>query len=242
MAIYSIYTFTNLVNGKVYVGQTIQESHVRYNGHLRAVNHGSTSALHNSIRKHGIANFEFAVIDQSATNREELDQLEISYIKQFNTCVLDDGHNGYNMTRGGEGIGSERAKLNAKLAIKNGTSNFTSEKVRARNAANVEAGIHPFQTKDGMNLAKMRSASGINPITGENGKRLQAERIRDGSHNFLGEAGSKQAKTRNAKQFSEDRHNFQRISQTIRCCPHCGKEGKSAAMLRWHFDNCKLCC
>ena len=23
-------------------------------------------------------------------------------------------------------------------------------------------------------------------------------------------------------------------------CPHCSKEGKGTAMLRWHFDNCKL--
>jgi hypothetical protein len=22
-------------------------------------------------------------------------------------------------------------------------------------------------------------------------------------------------------------------------CPHCGKEGGSNAMTRWHFDNCK---
>ncbi len=26
----------------------------------------------------------------------------------------------------------------------------------------------------------------------------------------------------------------------VHTCPHCNKQGKGTAMLRWHFDNCKL--
>ena len=29
-------------------------------------------------------------------------------------------------------------------------------------------------------------------------------------------------------------------SQNIHTCPHCNKIGKSNAMIRWHYDNCKL--
>lgn len=47
-------------------------------------------------------------------------------------------------------------------------------------------------------------------------------------HNFIG--GEVQL-----RRIKEGRHNFKQ-SYT---CPHCGKEGKSASMFRWHFDNCK---
>ena len=30
------------------------------------------------------------------------------------------------------------------------------------------------------------------------------------------------------------------VSARIHTCPHCGKTGKSNAMLQWHFENCKL--
>jgi len=30
------------------------------------------------------------------------------------------------------------------------------------------------------------------------------------------------------------------ISQIIRICPHCDKQGKGSSMLRWHFNNCKF--
>jgi hypothetical protein len=29
------------------------------------------------------------------------------------------------------------------------------------------------------------------------------------------------------------------IANRIHICPHCGKEGKSNGMFRWHFDKCK---
>lgn len=48
------------------------------------------------------------------------------------------------------------------------------------------------------------------------------------NHNFIG--GEVQL-----RRIEEGRHNFK---QSYRC-PHCGKEGRSASMFRWHFDNCK---
>ena len=33
---------------------------------------------------------------------------------------------------------------------------------------------------------------------------------------------------------------FEKWAQITSICPHCNKEGRGTAMLKWHFDNCKF--
>lgn len=99
-----IYLIHNKITKKKYIGQTNNfkdrfKKHIRYAKAVRA-----KSILHNSIRKHGIDNFEYSLlIDVKAKNekwlRYKLNKLEIYFIRQYSSLIP----NGYNMTKGGKG-------------------------------------------------------------------------------------------------------------------------------------------
>lgn len=91
-----IYRITNIVNDKVYVGQTIRTLKERWKQHRSQAKHGSTYAIHSAIRKYGEDNFEIEIID-TASNREELDAKEIYWIEFYNSMTP----NGYNLCEGG---------------------------------------------------------------------------------------------------------------------------------------------
>ena len=90
-----IYVFRNLVNGKVYVGQTINPLR-RKSGHLCAAKRGDDYPLPRSMRKHGIENFLFEVI-------EECDDAVINEREKFWIAHLDSRNpdKGYNLHIGG---------------------------------------------------------------------------------------------------------------------------------------------
>jgi group I intron endonuclease len=71
-----IYTIKNLVNGKMYVGQTVQSNaKMRWYAHCDMVRKGKKSHLYDSMRKYGIDNFLWEVVDRANTI-EELNELE----------------------------------------------------------------------------------------------------------------------------------------------------------------------
>lgn len=95
-----IYKFTNLVNGKKYIGQSkcIER---RYKDHInRAYNNDNNNnkQLYKAIRKYGLKNFNFSIIEECLI--EELNDKEIYWIKHENSLTP----NGYNITTGGECI------------------------------------------------------------------------------------------------------------------------------------------
>lgn len=91
-----IYKATNKVNGKIYIGQTIQPLYKRWQDHCRG-DKTRDSYLHRAIAKHGIENFIIEQID-SAQTIEELNTKEETYIKALN-CLSP---NGYNLLPGGD--------------------------------------------------------------------------------------------------------------------------------------------
>jgi len=89
-----IYKITNLVNGKVYIGQTYQLLRERITDYKRLK---CNDHLKNAIIKYGFDNFKFEVIYE--TNEiNELNQKEIFYIKEYNST---DRNIGYNIDLGG---------------------------------------------------------------------------------------------------------------------------------------------
>ena len=90
-----IYKIENKINGKCYIGQTIESLQKRINRHKYSNNH--CYAIHNALKKYGIDNFDISVIDDTATTMDELNELEIKYIKEYNSL----SPNGYNLTTGG---------------------------------------------------------------------------------------------------------------------------------------------
>lgn len=92
-----IYKITNLVNGKVYIGQTTKTLEQRILQHRNSFVSNVSTHLYHAMHKYGWDNFVFEVIDCSAETKLELNRLEQHYIKQYNSMI-----DGYNMTAGGE--------------------------------------------------------------------------------------------------------------------------------------------
>jgi hypothetical protein len=94
-----IYKITNLINGKLYIGQTRNELkkrwlvHKTYAKNCKKYSKNRNSYLYNSIQKYGIDNFKIELLDDTAKNAEELSILEIFYINLFKTYNPKNGYN-----------------------------------------------------------------------------------------------------------------------------------------------------
>lgn len=86
-----IYKTTNLINGKIYIGQK------KSSKFLESSYFGSGVRLKEAIKKYGEENFSVELIEY-CTNQKELDNKEIYYIEKFNSM---DKEIGYNLCRGG---------------------------------------------------------------------------------------------------------------------------------------------
>jgi len=96
---YKVYMITNLVNGKIYIGQTCRTIKDRWGNHIwTSQNTGSKSLLHKAIQKYGENDFNIEIIATCKT-KEEINHKEIEMIQQYNSK----SPNGYNLTDGGEG-------------------------------------------------------------------------------------------------------------------------------------------
>lgn len=98
-----IYKITNNINDKVYVGQSINIEQ-RWKAHRTKPNqvNGSQydSPLYRAIRKYGLSNFSFEVIEEC--KQEDLNEREIYWINFYQSFNLDKG---YNLTLGGSNPG-----------------------------------------------------------------------------------------------------------------------------------------
>jgi hypothetical protein len=135
--VYGIIYLYQSPSGGIYIGQTKFSINHRRNQHVKDVNNGSTKKFHNAIRSHGIKTFNSEII-AIAYSKEELNDLEIYYIKYYDSYYKnDDGTNnsGYNMTHGGEGcngyIFSEEVKAKLSQSLKKHYSNPDNKKKNA---------------------------------------------------------------------------------------------------------------
>lgn len=86
-----IYKIENLINGKVYIGQSVHIER-RWQEHCMD---SAQSIISSAIKKYGVENFSFEVLKECAV--EELDELEKAYIKEYDSLVPF----GYNVDSGG---------------------------------------------------------------------------------------------------------------------------------------------
>jgi group I intron endonuclease len=94
-----IYQITNLINGKIYIGQSI-DIHKRWNEHRRLSKRIQQShiPLNRAIERDGIENFRFDVLEVCEISK--LDEKEIYWIEEKKSLAP----NGYNLTEGGNGV------------------------------------------------------------------------------------------------------------------------------------------
>lgn len=124
-----IYKFTNKINGHCYIGQT-NNLQKRYNGHksesFNPKAPGYWLPFHCAIRKYGIDNFTYEVIEEIADgeNQDFINEREKYFIQYYHSLKDESG---YNVTLGGDGCPKpplsyeeklERSKLFTKEEIK----------------------------------------------------------------------------------------------------------------------------
>lgn len=89
-----IYRITNLVNGKMYVGQ--------HDGSNKNYFAGG-KLIKKAIKKYGKENFKREILVEGLFSKEELNELEIKHIKEQCVYFHEYPERGYNLTKGGAG-------------------------------------------------------------------------------------------------------------------------------------------
>lgn len=92
-----IYLIKNIINGKVYVGKSVNISS-RFSNHKSHLKRDVCSKdcnryLFNSVKKHGIENFEFIVHEELEKDEELLKERELYWMDYFNSCNMEFGYN-----------------------------------------------------------------------------------------------------------------------------------------------------
>lgn len=93
-----IYIVKNNITDNYYIGQTIKSLYERKLSHIRESKR-SNFYFHKALNKYGIDNFTWEILEH-CDSKEELDEMEFHYIKQYNSMRP----NGYNLTYGGDGV------------------------------------------------------------------------------------------------------------------------------------------
>lgn len=121
-----VYIHRNLINGKVYIGQTCNLSERwRCNGK----NYSTSVKFYNAIRKYGWDNFSHEVLYDNL-NQEAADILEKELIEKYDSI-----NNGYNLKGGGSrGVLSEESLKKMGDSIKRGFAEHPERGLKIRRA------------------------------------------------------------------------------------------------------------
>ena len=143
-----IYCYKNKVNGKCYIGQTVNEAK-RKRDHKTAAMRSEIkgSIFHSAIRKYGYNSFEYTVLHSGKT-KEELNVLEQVEIEKHNTLTPF----GYNLKTGGK----QRVKLSnesiAKMR-KSMTEKHSDPEYSKKHKAIMKAVVNTKEYKEKMKLS-----------------------------------------------------------------------------------------
>jgi group I intron endonuclease len=118
-----IYKITNNINNKIYIGKTINFSK-RYLKYLSEIRNGkSKQYIIRTLKKYGIENFTFDIIDK-AGSEIELNEKEKKHINEYESIK-----NGYNITKGGDGGDTISNNDNKKEIFEKRSDNYKGNKV-----------------------------------------------------------------------------------------------------------------
>ena len=131
-----IYLTTNNINGKIYIGQTTTNTEKYI---------GSGVYLQKSIRKYGKENFSRVILVDGIETKEQMNCLEMFYIKLYDST---NSSIGYNRSNGGDNkYSTHTEETKEKIRLR---SNQEDNKMRIRQiqkiASQVRVGLHHKQT------------------------------------------------------------------------------------------------
>lgn len=142
-----VYKTTNLINGKAYIGK--REAKEFYEGYK-----GSGLAIRRAVRKYGSLHFKVELIAYAQT-REELNELEVYYIKEIRKLLSP--VNVYNIAPGGQGVyGGDKHPMFGRVGKK--PLMETREKIRRTHTG------YRYSDEARLNLGRAVKARGGRPL------------------------------------------------------------------------------
>jgi group I intron endonuclease len=200
-----VYEIKSLIDGKKYIGFSSKTPAASLNYY------GSGDLINRAIKKYGKENFQKTIL-QEFDKEKDAREYEEFLIETYDAV---NNPNYYNLTKGGFGGFSEKAKINQR-------SEETRRKISESNKNRVVStqtkellskklkGIKPWNTgipRSDETKQKLSIALKNKPLTAEHRKNISKSQL--------------------GREY--------RLST----CPHCNKTGGVNVMQRWHFTNCK---
>lgn len=156
MKIVGIYKITNTINGKVYIGQTVNyEKRKKNHKNYLLNNKHCNSHLQRAFNKYGLNSFKMELIQQCEI--DELDDLEKFYIKKYDCC--DEKH-GYNMMYGGQKYRKFTPEVREKMSRARKGKKLSEEHKRKISLANKNK-VMSKEAIEKMKLAKRLNPTGV---------------------------------------------------------------------------------
>lgn len=114
-----VYCYTNIINGKKYIGQTINESHRKSTFKSVNLNYAGVK-IDNARRKYDINNFEYKVLSRKIYLNEVDARFDMDLLETYYISIFDSYYNGYNSTFGADkNVKGFKHSEETKLKIKN---------------------------------------------------------------------------------------------------------------------------
>ena len=113
-----IYKILKKINGKVYIGQTTRTLKQRWKDYIKDYKYITQKSkgyrpIIAAMQKYGIENFTIDILEDNIQTKEELDTLEIKYIKKYN--AINPSY-GYNVELGGNSVGKHSEITKKKIS------------------------------------------------------------------------------------------------------------------------------
>lgn len=241
-----IYKTTNLINGKIYIGQSIFTPEQRPN-YL-----GSGVKIKKDIKEIGKNNFIREIIENNIDNEDLLNSREIYWISFFESSNPTIG---YNVLKGGRYVNvkeaiKEACNRKSELKRKSDSSKILWESSEYRKKV-TDSNIIAWSNIDLKNKhsSLMKQKFSNNEYKDKLKKSLSLMEILECPH------CNKKMKKNHAMSKHFDnciKHSdpikrlialerYKSINDSVKkvICPYCNKSGLVGNMNRWHFDNCK---
>ena len=136
---FTIYCHTNKVNGKRYVGQTIDTMEERWKEHVSAAKqHRGAPLFGAAIRKYGSDAFDHEVLEVLITTQQEADVAETEWVKRKESRAPG----GYNLAAGGGGPGYHHE--DSKRLIGASSKRYLAKMTPEQRAAHFRKNIHVY--------------------------------------------------------------------------------------------------
>lgn len=165
-----VYRYINKVESDefewCYVGNTTDEKHRKYSWN----NHGNKSyggkKINEARKKYGLENFEYEVLERVeaetvAKLKAQLDEIETTYIKQFNSV-----EKGYNSSEGGTGNKGGVTEEHRRNIGKASTGRIVSQETRAKISASSIG--HEVSEETRAKISKSKTGKKHNPAANKN--------------------------------------------------------------------------